>query len=555
MHVRRAVARHVRDLETQGVEHPWRFNEGDARYVCDFIESLHHVKGALAGQRLTLEPWQCWVVCCLFGWQDAQQGLRRFRTAYIEIPRKNAKTTLAAAIGLYMLCADGENGAECYSAASGRDQASISYRTARQMVMRNDTLREVFEIKVTGGATYAGVLALPDGSLFKPLPRDTHGSLDGYSPSFALLDEIHTYQTPDVYDALRLGMGEREQPILLGITTAGYGLAGFGHMQSKLTTSMLAGDVSLPRHFGAIWTLDAEDLEEDGPGKGWRSPRAWRKANPNYGVSVRRDFLETAAAEALASADKERAFLTKNLNVWMGADSTWMNMSRFGQVQKTLTWEWLYEHARRVWIALDLSESTDLTCVAYIFDVGGVMHVKIRTYCPANLIAVNPQFVVWERDGFMEAHTGRGGAAIDQEAVMGQIRSDARLCASSGVYARSFAYDPWHVTNTMVDEVEAGLGIEAVSITQGIRNFARPMKELLGFVAARDIVVDDDPCLSWMISNVVAMRDLMGNMKPSRADEADKIDGAVAFLMALIPASVQMDEPPPLDDPFAAKPD
>ena len=507
----------------------WHYDPDEVRRVCGFIEHLPHVKGALARQFICLEPWQCWILSQLFGIVARDgSGERLYRTAYIEVPRKNAKTTLAAAVGLVMMLIDGEYGAECYSAASHEDQAAISYRTARRMCIEAPGLRDAFGIKILGGATYSGVLTTPaDGSEFKPLPRDTHGSLDGLNPSYALLDEVHTYQSPDVIDALRLGMGARQKPLLLAITTAGYGLSGVGHSMSRNADRILSGEMHLPRHFCAVWTIDADDdpfVEA-----------SWRKANPNYGVSVTKSFMEDAAAEAKGSPDKQRAFLTKNLDVWLGADATWLNLAAYTARQRPVDWNEF--DGAPVWLGMDLAESGDMTALAYAALIDGSICIKARVYAPANPIADNAQWRAWEIAGHLEAHHSRNGEAIDQAAIYAQIADDARH-----MDIRAVVYDPWHATH-MADKLEDELGLRVVKMVQGARNYSRPMKELAASIMSGDVAFDANPVLTWHMSNVVALRNKLGAMHPTKGNADDKIDAAVAALMAFSLASVEAAEP------------
>ena len=508
----------------------WRLDPDEVRRVVGFIEHLPHVKGVLARQYICLEPWQCWILAQLFGVVAVDgSGERLYRTAYIEVPRKNAKTTLAAAIGLVMMLIDGEYGAECYSAASHEDQAAISYRTARRMCIEAPGLRDAFGIKILGGATYSGVLTTPaDGSEFRPLPRDTHGSLDGLNPSYALLDEVHTYQTPDVIDALRLGMGSRSRPLLLAITTAGYGLSGVGHSMSRAADRVLSGELDMPRHFCSVWTIDGEDDPF--------SEAAWRKANPNYGVSVTPSFMEDAASEARASPDKQRAFMTKNLNVWLGADATWLNVAAFHARCRAVSWEEL--DGCPVWLGMDLAESGDMTALAYVAHLEGELVVKCRVYAPATPIAENAQWRMWEADGHLEAHHRRNGAAIDQDAIFSQIKEDAR-----SMDVRAVVYDPWHASH-MADRLEEE-GFRTIKMVQGPRNFSRPMKELAASISSGDVAFDDNPVLTWHMTNVVALRNRLGAMHPAKGHADDKIDAAVASLMAFSLASIEAgdDEP------------
>ena len=503
IHVQRAVHRHKPDA--------YSFDEDIARRVLRFVESQRHVKGKLSGKRLILEPWQCWLTTELYAWVDSE-GNRLYRTCYIEVPRKNGKTSWAAALGLYMLVGDGEAGAECYAAAASQAQASISWSIARSMVIKNPIMAEVFGIRIVGGITYAGQLLTPDGSVFRPLPKDHAGSLDGLNPSFALMDEIHAYRTPDVYDALQLGMGSRDNPLLLGITTAGYGIGEICWRLSEMSKKILAGVVDMDRHFCCIWTIDEEDDIYD--------VATWRKANPNYEVSVSHDFLNGQALQAKQGPDRERAFRTKSLNQWVLSSSAWLNAIALHKVLEE------FDPAQiegPVYMGIDLAHSDDLASIMLVGRVEGQWYMWGFHHAPATSIQSSDLWTSWNEAGHMVEHDGDTVDDLDLLASIVQLCNDHEVL--------QIAYDPMFA-KTIAQMVENKVGIDMIKFAQTAANYSGPMRAMSAAIGAKTITIQDDPCLQWQLQNVEAKPNIAGHIRPSKSKPGQKIDSAQAGIMA-----------------------
>jgi phage terminase large subunit-like protein len=327
--VKAACRRQLDDLEReQDPTWPYEWRRELADRVIRFIELLPHVKGPLAGEPLRLERWQKFGIACVFGWVRKTDGRRRFRTVYDEEPRKNAKTTKLAGIGLYMLVADDELGAEVYSAATKEEQARIVFEIAQQMARMEPEFRAHFGVEI-----YRKALAVRDtASKFRPLAADAD-SLDGLNVSCALIDELHAHKTRAVHDVLDSGTGSRAQPLIWKITTAGSNRAGVCYDQRNYLTKIL--NAVLKRHGGMGYRIDGECVDNENfwgiiytvdEGDDLFDEATWRKANPNWGVSVEPDDMRRMAAVARVQAQALNEFLTKRLNVWVNADSAWMNM-------------------------------------------------------------------------------------------------------------------------------------------------------------------------------------------------------------------------------------
>ena len=295
--VRLAVERHARDLET-GAERGLRFDREAAGYALRFFSFLRHSKGEWAGQPFALEPWQQFLIWAAFGWKRAD-GLRRFRTVYEEVPRKNGKTTMLAGLGLYLLTADGEPGAEVYSAATKRDQAKLSWTEAVRMRGASPSLsRMVQHFRASDNLSVEAT-----ASKFQPLGADAD-TMDGLNIHAALIDELHAHRTRAVVDVLNTATGSRRQPLIWEITTAGYDRNSVCYEHHEYSRQVLEGTVEDDSWLAWISTIDEGD--------DWKDESTWAKANPNLGISVKLDDLRRKAEQA------KRMPSAQNAPAWRG---------------------------------------------------------------------------------------------------------------------------------------------------------------------------------------------------------------------------------------------
>ena len=522
--VKLACQRQLNDLERVGdPEWPYVFDEARAARVCRFIEQLPHIKDggiARAKEKIRLVPWQCFIVATVFGWLR-QNGRRRFRLAYILIPRKNGKSTLAAAIGLYMLVADGEMGAEVYAGAASRQQAlDVCFDPAQKMAEASPRLREVFGIKVNAKS----LVVLSTGSKFRVLIGKPG---DGDSPSCAVIDEYHEQKTDHQVNAMRHGMGARSQPVLWMISTAGSSIGGPCHAQQREVQQLLEGSIQQEELFGIIYSLD-EDTDD------WTSPEALRKANPNFGVSVFEDFLLEQQNAAIQSVRKQNEFKTKHLNLWVGAATAWMNMARW---QKQGDAELHAEDFRGCpcFAAGDLSSKLDIAAIVRVFrkEIDGKDHYYAfgRYFLPEEKLK-EPElenYRTWAQQGYLETTPGN---VIDYDWIAEQTISDVN---SDRVL--QFGFDPWNA-EMFAQKIGAATPAEIVEIPQQVRTLSEPMKQLEALVIDGRLHHDGNPVMTWMMSNVVAHLDAKGNIYPRKEKAELKIDGPVALIMALSRALV-----------------
>ena len=520
--VRRACQRQLDDLSRfRGRASPYRFNpklkdkEGRGFYpadnLCAFIERLTHVKGPLAGQTITLEPWQTFILTTVFGWIKPD-GKRRFRRSYIEVPRGNAKSTLSSAVGLYMLAADREGGAEIYSLATTRDQARIVFGDAQAMARASAGFRQRFGVSV--GAHNLHVLNT--GAKFEALSAEG-STLDGLNIHFGCVDELHAHKTRTVYDVVETGIGKRDNSLLWVITTAGSNRAGICYEVRTYNTKVLDGHLADESQFGIIYGLD--------DGDDWTSEQALSKANPNWGVSVRPEVVAGLQYKALQMPAATNNFKTKHLNDWVNADTAWMDMRAWERCKcETLRWEDL--EGESCYIGLDLATKTDIAALVAVFPrPEGRFAVLGRFYLPEDSVyeGRNSQYSGWAQSQRLVATSG---AVTDFDVIEADL-----LDLQSRFNVRQVAFDPWQATQLASHMLERGLPMVEMRAT--VSNFSEPMKMLEALVLKGALEHDGDPVLEWMMSNVVAHLDAKENIYPRKERAENKIDGVVALIMAL----------------------
>jgi phage terminase large subunit-like protein len=498
-----------------------------AERVCQFVERMHHVKGKWARKGLTisLEDWQCFVLCTTFGWVHAKTKLRRFRTVYVEIPRKNAKTTLSSAIGLYTLLADNEAGSEVYSAATSAEQACICWGIAQRMVRQNLPMQQRFGVD----ARAHNILKESDGSIFKYLSSDTK-SLDGLNTHCVIIDELHAHKNREVFDVMETSTGSREQPLVFIITTAGSNKTGICYEQRSYVDKLLGGVVQDETYFGIIYTIDEGD--------DWTDPAVWEKANPNFNVSVSPDDLERKAVKAMAMPSAQNNFLTKHLNLWVNADTAWLNMR---DLEKCINRELRVEDftGEPCIAAADLATKIDIASVAKIFTktVNGQTHYYafLRNYLPEDTVfeSDNAMYSGWAKQGYLIETDGN---VIDFTMLEDDLLRDA-----AEFKLEELAIDPFQAQQFSNNMLAHGMNVVEVRAT--VQNFSEPMKELEALIRSGRFHYDGDPVLTWMFSNVVCHQDVKENIYPRKERASNKIDGVVALIMALNRTlSVRMDE-------------
>lgn len=489
----------------------WVFDEGRANRVCAIIECFRHIKGQWASRRETirLEDWQCFVVCSLFGWVDGD-GLRVFRQAYIKIPRKNSKSTLAAAIGLVMAFADDEAGAEVYSGATSEKQALEVFTPAR--LMAQGDFAEAFGLDVRAKSILA-----PDLSRFLPVIGKPG---DGSSPHCAIIDEYHEHATAEQYDTMVTGMGARAQPLALVITTAGANIAGPCYDLEKRAGMILRGLVRDDSFFALMYGIDRDD--------DWRNYEVWKKANPNYSVSVSERYLRDRYEEALSWPSKQGVNLTKHLNIWVSSKDAWLNRAKWDLCARAGATEEDYNGCS-AWIGCDLASNIDLAAiVARVEGPDGKAIRFPRFYVPSSALQPGGKntsaYADWAAAGHL---TVTDGDEIDFEFIERDIRHWLSLFRVEAI-----GFDPWQSRDMMQRLLKDGAPV--VEFQMRAANMTPVMIDVEGQVEGGRYLHPAHPVLDWMAGNVVQRLGAGESRYPIKPPGQDhlKIDGVVAALMA-----------------------
>lgn len=533
--VKQACQRQRNDL--LNTDFDFYFDNNKANLVCKFVEALPHIKGSqFAGQKLLLQDWQCFILTTVFGWLHKQTKLRRFKTAYIECPRKNGKSTLSAPVAVYLLAADGEAGAEVYSAATTRDQAKIVWEDAKRMVDRTPGLRQALGVSTSAHSIFVTRTA----SSLKALSRDQQGNLDGLNVHGAIIDELHGHKDRGVWDVIETATGSRAQPLIWAITTAGSNRVGICYEQQAYVRKILDNVHEDNSYFGIIYTIDEGDDPFD--------PLVWKKANPNFDISVSPDDLQRKASKAMQMAAAQNNFLTKHLNVWVNADTAWMNMQYWDKCGDETLSEDDFANQDCI-LSCDLATKIDITAKIKLFwrIIDGKAHYYVfgKYYLPEDAAddGRNAHYHGWSKEGKL---TLTDGNVTDYSIIEDEIRQDA---AKFNVV--DIGFDPWQASAIMQKLQADGLPVK--EYRQTVQNLSEPMKELEALVLQGRIHHNCDPVLTWMISNVVAHVDAKENIYPRKEFPENKIDGAVALICALGMAITKGDDAASFND-FITKP-
>ena len=504
----------------------YEFRNEFADYVINFFERLlSHGDGRWAGQPFELIDYQETFLSEVFGWVDSN-GHRMVRTAYLEVPKKNGKSPLAAGVGLYLTVADREPGANVIIAAADKEQAGIVYGYARGSVVRNQELRR--RLKVIDSRKR--IVDMASGSVMVAVSSDV-ASKHGPSIHGLIFDELHAQRNRDLWDTLATGTGARDQPLTVAITTAGtYDEAHICWEQHQEGLAVCKNPLSDPGHFAMMYSAERD---ED-----WRDEKVWAGCNPALGVFRNVDQLRQMKKKAERSPAFQNTFRRLFLNQWTQQVERWLDIEEWKACAgPSINEEDL--HGEVCYSGLDLSSTTDMTALVHLFpdepepgSNGPVYFDTIaRFWLPVEGIQERERndgvpYTTWAEEGWL---TLTPGSAIDYDWVISSIASDYRK-----FYIREMAVDRWgaqQVSNKLMDK-----GIEMVEFGQGYVSMNAPMQELLRVVMARRLRHGDNPILNWMAECLSVRQDPAGNIKPVKPDRrktSKRIDGMVALTMAL----------------------
>ena len=512
--------RHLRKLKeytpTKFMAEDSHYDKAAADYAVRFIECLAHTKGTWAGKPFELIDWQERIIRDLFGILKPN-GYRQFNTAYIEIPKKNGKSELAAAVALLLCCGDGEERAEVYGCAADRQQAAIVFDVAADMVRMCPALNKRVKILTS----QKRIVYTPTNSFYQVLSAEAY-SKHGFNIHGVVFDELHTQPNRKLFDVMTKGSGDaRMQPLYFLITTAGTDTNSICYEQHQKAKDILEGR-KIDKTFYPVIYGAADDAD-------WTSPEVWKSSNPSLGETIGMDKVEAACESAKQNPGEENAFRQLRLNQWVKQTVRWMPMHRWDACKVDFDESFL--EGRVCYGGLDLSSTTDITAFVLVFPpTAEDDHYYILPYfwLPEETLDLRVRrdhvpYDLWERQGYLLTTEGNVVHYGFIENFIEELGTRFNI--------REIAFDRWGAVQ-MSQNLE-GLGFTLVQFGQGYRDMSPPTKELMKLTLEQKIAHNGHPVLRWNMDNIFIKRDPAGNIKPDKEKSTEKIDGTVATIMAL----------------------
>lgn len=492
------------------------YDKAKADRAVRFIENLCHTKGKWAGKKFILLPWQEQIVRDIFG-IVREDGKRQFLTAYVEIPKKQGKSELAAAIALYLLYADGEASAEVYGAACDRSQASIVFDVAKQMVEMCPALRKRSKLMTAGKR----IVNYSNAGFYQVLSAET-GTKHGLNVSGLVFDEIHAQPNRKLYDVLTKGSGDaREQPLFFIITTAGTDRNSICYELHSKALDIMAGKKKDYTFYPVVYGLTEED--------DWNDEANWYKANPSLGHTIGIDRVREAYKDALDNPAEENVFKQLRLNIWTNSAVAWIPEHIYNRGNEEIDMDAL--SGRECYAGLDLSSTSDITAFVLVFPprTEDEKYIVLPYFwLPEDTLDLRCRrdhvlYDVWKKQGYIMTTEGN---VIHYGFIEAFIEELGRK-----YHILEIAYDRWNATQ-MVQNLEDE-GFTMVPFGQGFKDMSPPSKELYKLLMEGSIIHGGNPVLKWMAGNIVMRQDPAGNIKPDKEKSTEKIDGIVALIMGL----------------------
>lgn len=527
--VKLACKRFLNDLERASSKNaPFYFDEDAVEHVCNFISMLPHVEGKWATETLELCLFQVFFLANIFGFRN-HDGSRRFSSALFVMARKNAKSTIAAAIGLYCLTMDDELGPQVISAATTGDQAFIVFNVGKRMVDRTKQLRTAFRLE----AYTRAISCLENGGLMKPI-NSKASTQDGLNPSCSILDEIHAHRSHDLLNVLHSASGARRSPLFIFTTTEGYETPGPWPEMRKFSQQILEGAVEADHFFTLMYTIDKDDDEfnED----------IWEKANPLLATNeILLDRIRKDAKDAKAMPGRHVEFLIKRVNRQSSVSEGWIDLKKWKQCDGPVDLEWLKEYP--CYGALDLASTRDLTSLRLVWLVDGLIYTHGWRFVPETTVQLRIDrnlvpYGAWVKAGHIIKTPGE---VTDYDMVRDKV-----LWVNDNFKLISVAYDLWNAAQIAAKlEKEE---IDMIQFIQGPKSYHPAMKYFEESYIAGNLRHGGDPVLTWCASNIVSRLDPNMNMAPDKKKSNDKIDDMTALLMATGIATRNEEEEDNFDD-------
>jgi len=503
-----AVQRHVNDLKT-AYERGFYFDSKAGMKPIQLFNFLRHGKGKdFAGKPFILSDWQMFKFYVQYGWMKSDKR-RRFRKAYLEIAKKNGKTAMLGGEAIYHLLLDGEIGAEVYSAATKREQAAICFNDTVQIINKSPKIKEKLKV-------YKYSIAYENqGNSFKALSSDS-STQDGLNTHFGIIDEYHAWKSNDLFDNIESSMASRSEPMMDIITTAGFNRTTPCYTFRDVCIKVLQGIVEQDDLFPMIFSMDEDD--------DWEDQQMWQKANPNMGISVKTEFLQSKFKDAKNNPSKINEFKTKQLNMWLDSVKVWIPDDDWQACGgPVIDLKGLPCHG-----GLDLSSNRDLTALALVFQLPDGSDAYLWFFwMPEDNVSYRVKndrvpYDLWINQGYIKTTPGN---ITDYNFIKAEI---LMLCEIYNI--KAIAFDRWNSSQMVIDLMAEGINMQPFG--QGYGSMSAPTKEFERTVYSKSMNHMNNPVLRWMMSNIAIQKDPAGNIKIDKSKASEKVDGPVSAVMA-----------------------
>lgn len=485
------------------------FRSEKADDVVNFCQRLKHFSGRFNGKNFILEDFQKWICYNIFGFYYKGTDDRVIKNVYLELARKNGKTFFAAAICLYVFIKDGGFASEVELIANSKKQASICFDMCSNMIQKLDPKHKFFK-------TYRDKIKFDKTKSFLQVLSSDSGNNDGWGSQLFVADEAHAYPDSKMYDVMKSSQGAKDSPLAIIITTAGFNLFSFCYQMRQTNIDVLYGVKQDDSQFTAIYTLDEDD--------DWQDEKNWIKANPNLNVTVKPQYLREQIQQAKNNSSLEVSIRTKNFNQWLATSDVWIGNDLLLECSKPIN---INDYSDCIgYIGVDLAAVSDLTAVSLMIPTEDKFLFKTWYYLPQSALSNNSNaelYKKWQRLGLL---TITNGNVTDYDAITTDIMKIGEL-----VNIQSIAYDTWNSTSWAIQMTELNQPLEPYS--QSLGNFNRPTKEIERLIKSDKVIIDDNEITRYCFGNVVLKQDWNDNVKPTKADPLQKIDGVIAMIEAL----------------------
>ena len=503
--IKLAIQRFQNDIQREDLV----FKEDVVDGAIDFISTLKHFTGKSSGQNFILEDWQAFIVANIVGWYWKDTDNRRYSSSYIEISRKQGKTALAAALCLYFLIADGEDGAEVDLAANSKEQAKIAFSFCSTFTKQLDPKAKYLK------AYRDSILLDANNSKLKVFAADD-SKLDGFNASFGLIDEYHSAKNSKVRDVIKSSMGMRQNPHLCTITTAGFDKTLPCYKLRSTAIDVLNGLKEDDSMFIAIYCLDEDDE--------WTDEKNWCKCSPNLDVTVTSKYIREQVQSAINNPSEEVGVKTKTLNLWCDTAQVWLPETYIIKASKNVDLQNLKDYP--CYVGVDLASTSDLTAVSYLVVKDDKYYFRTDYYLPESALrekADRELYKYWKQMGLLKITDGN---VTDYDYITNDLMTNSNI-----VNIQKVGYDKYNSTQWAITATDLGLPLEEYPQTLG--NFNKPTREMERLLLSGKAVVDNNEITRWCFKNVTLKSDYNGNVKPNKSINAKKIDGAISMIQAL----------------------